>query len=168
MAGSDQGGYADAVDRFRRDAGAARLADPGEHFPYKRDAAIDALDHPGEDLRELARRDAREGRVGEVGERLVAAEAAHRADPDDADLEAAYEKARDELVAAFTEGTQHPHISPEIIEASAAYVEAQAALLADPDDTGARDIYERAKTALVDARRAHRAGRAGTAAAGNG
>jgi hypothetical protein len=90
-----------------------RLADPGEHFPYKHEHVLALIDENPP--------------MGPDG-------------PDDDRLR----------VEDF--------ISREIADATNAYVEAQAAYLADAGD-GTRAAYSAAKEALVAARRAHRVNR---------
>lgn len=53
------------------------------------------------------------------------------------------------------------YISPEIIEATAAYVSAQEAYVLDPGD-GTRAAYEGTRDELIAARQTHRQGRVGT------
>lgn len=108
--------YADAlgeVTKAKIAANRARLKDPGEHFPYKADAARQALETPP--------------------------------DPD------------------TSNHPEHWYISTAIIDASAVYVEAQAAWLkagssSDRDDD-TRRAYDDAAARLVEARRVHRRGR---------
>ncbi len=56
-------------------------------------------------------------------------------------------------------------LSERIVEASAAYIEAQADWIANPESLGARSAYDAARDDLVAARRTHR--RARVDAAGN-
>ncbi|HYN95406.1 MAG TPA: hypothetical protein VES42_16280 [Pilimelia sp.] len=58
------------------------------------------------------------------------------------------------------------YISQDIADASQAMIEAQAAHLADASDEGLRQAYEDSKTALVQARQAHRANRRAVAIGG--
>lgn len=50
-------------------------------------------------------------------------------------------------------------ISPAIAQASAAYIEAQARHIGDPNNVEFKSIYETQKAELVEARRRHRANR---------
>jgi hypothetical protein len=56
---------------------------------------------------------------------------------------------------------EHWYTSEEIIAASDAYIDAQAALLAAPGKADVAAAYAEAKQALLDARAAHRVGRVG-------
>jgi hypothetical protein len=97
--------YADAMARSRALLAGARLADPGEHFPYKH-AAVSALieENPpagpmGEDDTRVRVRDFISPAIADATRDYVDAQAAYLARPGE-DTKAAYEVARDILTEA--------------------------------------------------------------------
>jgi hypothetical protein len=103
--------YADAIEQGRALVAQARLADPGEHFPYKRDVVTALLaDNPPMGPGMPGRVDGAADRTREAADYMsegiaaasdvyIAAQAAYLADPCD-DNKAAYDTARDRLQAA--------------------------------------------------------------------
>lgn len=97
--------YGDAMSRSRALLAGARLADPGEHFPYKH-AEISTLieENPpagpmGEDDARVRVRDFTSQQIADATRDYVDAQAAYLAGPAE-DTKAAYEVARDLLVEA--------------------------------------------------------------------
>ncbi len=103
--------YAEASEQAQNLLGRARLADPDEHFPYKRDVvdAILAEDPPmgpgspdgleGTDDRSRSVSDYMTPDIAAASEAYVEAQAAYVADHSEANR-SAYEAARDRLLAA--------------------------------------------------------------------
>lgn len=103
--------YGEAAEQARAQLAAARLADPGEHFPYKHDVVMALLDEdpamgpgtPGgadgtnDRSREIADYMTRD--IADASGNYIDAQAAYLADPTDANR-AGYEAARDVLLAA--------------------------------------------------------------------
>lgn len=105
MAGKDTPSYADAWDEARGLLGRARLADPGEHFPYKHDEVLALLQEnppagPGgenDDSRRVS--DFMSTRIADATKAYVEAQAAYLKNAGDATL-ADYQEAADDLSAA--------------------------------------------------------------------
>jgi hypothetical protein len=103
----DTGGYADAVDQARALVANARLADPNDHFPYKKADARAAIaadmspDPRNKDI-DVTGEDVMSDRIADASAAYVDAQAAMLADPNPSNV-AAYERARDELIAARRE-----------------------------------------------------------------
>ena len=105
MADKQPQSYGDAVTRAQELVRAGRLADPGEHFPYKHDAVTALLDEnppagPGgedDDSRRVS--DFMSPRIADATQAYVQAQESYLSDPGDATL-AAYQEAADDLVAA--------------------------------------------------------------------
>jgi hypothetical protein len=103
--------YAEVLVESRQALAAARLADPGEHFPYKRDAVQAVLDEdrpmgpgsPGQlDGAEDRSRNVGDyitEEIADASEAYVAAQAALLADPSEENKQA-YDAATDRLQAA--------------------------------------------------------------------
>jgi len=95
----------EALARARADVAAARLADPGEHFPYKIAVATQLLeDNPpmgpdGPDDDSVQAEDFMSQRIADASAAYIAAQAAFLKDPTAANTEA-YRAATDDLVAA--------------------------------------------------------------------
>lgn len=110
--------YAQAVEAARAGLAAARLADPDEHFPYKIDAVLELLDAnpnmgPGtpdgpdgvdDTSRDVSDYMSRE--IAAASEAYVAAQEAYLRDHNP-ENRAAFEAARDELVAARLDHRQN-------------------------------------------------------------
>ena len=97
--------YSDAVTRAQDMIRRGRLNDPGEHFPYKREAVAAVLEENppagprGEDDDSLRASDFMTTRIADASAAYVEAQAAYLKDPGDGTL-ANYREAADDLVAA--------------------------------------------------------------------
>jgi hypothetical protein len=120
-ANKDPGSYGEAWDAARGLLNRARLADPGEHYPYKR-----------ADVQQLIDDDPPMG-PGTPGE---------------------LDGTEDRRV------TVADLMTPEIADASQAYIDAQAAYLESPGD-GTKQGYDVARDRLLAARLDHRTNRGG-------
>lgn len=97
--------YGDAVAQAQELVRAGRLADPGEHFPYKHDAVTALLDEnpaagpngDDDDSRHVS--DFISRRIVDASQAYIEAQQAYLKDPGDATL-AAYQEATDDLVSA--------------------------------------------------------------------
>jgi hypothetical protein len=104
--------YGDAVAKARDMVAAARVADPGEHFPYHRgavEALLDAnepmpVDDAGDDDRTV--HDYTSQAIVEASERTVDAQEAYLTDATETNRTAYYD-AQDALVAARREHRAH-------------------------------------------------------------
>lgn len=113
---TDPGSYAEAVPAAQALLRKARLADPGEHFPYRREAAQDAIDDDApltvwawDPRRGLAPTLASTAEVltealADATGAFIAAQEAYLRDPG---TEAAYRDAQDALVAARRAHREH-------------------------------------------------------------
>jgi hypothetical protein len=99
------GSYGEAVTRAQALVRAGRLADPGEHFPYKHDQVTALLEEnppagpKGKDDDSLRVSDFMSVRIADATKAYVRAQEAYLRDPGDATL-ADYQEATDDLVAA--------------------------------------------------------------------
>lgn len=103
--------YAQVVDQSKQAIAKARLADPEEHFPYKRQAVDDLLNRatpmgpgspngdPGDNDRSRTVADYITADIANATGEYVKAQAAYLEDPSD-DNRAEYDAARDRLQAA--------------------------------------------------------------------
>lgn len=105
MADKQPQSYGDAVTQAQALVRAGRLADPGEHFPYKHDAVTALLeDNPaagpageGDDSKRVS--DFMSVRIAEATAAYVGAQEAYLRDPGDVTL-AEYQSAAEDLQAA--------------------------------------------------------------------
>lgn len=105
MADSKPKSFGEAVTRAQELVRAGRLADPGEHFPYKHDEVVQLLDEnpaagpDGEDDDSRRVSDFMSTRIADASQAYVQAQESYLGDPGDATL-ATYQEAADDLVAA--------------------------------------------------------------------
>ncbi len=105
MAKNDPGSFGEAVVRAQELVRAGRLADPGEHFPYKHDVVTALLEEnppagpsgEGDDSKRVS--DFMSVRIADATRDYVAAQEEYLRNPGDATL-AAYQEATDDLAAA--------------------------------------------------------------------
>lgn len=105
MADRSPRSYGDAVTRAQDLVRAGRLADPGEHFPYRHDAVTALLaENPpagpkgeGDDSKRVS--DFMSTRIADATQAYVAAQQAYLENPGDATL-AEYQEKTDDLTAA--------------------------------------------------------------------
>ncbi len=105
MADSSPRSYGDAVVRAQELVRAGRLADPGEHFPYKHTKVVQLLEKnppagpAGKDDDSLRVTDFMSVRIADATKAYVEAQKEYLRDPGDATL-AEYQEKTDDLTAA--------------------------------------------------------------------